>query len=57
MCFKKYYFKDEIIKGHNIFKINVIRRGVVFVSECFYKSVIENNLKGFKIELVYENED
>ena len=57
MCFKKYYFKDEIIKGHNIFKINDIRRGVVFVSECFYKSVIENNLKGFKMELVYENED
>lgn len=40
------------VTGNNIFKITDIPRGDVFVSEDFYNTVINNGLKGFKMELV-----
>ena len=57
MYFKKYFFKVDKIKNYNIFKIKDLRRGYVFVSDSFYQSVIDNNLRGFKLEQVFENED
>lgn len=56
MCFKKYCFIDDIVRNHDIFKIIDLRRGFVFVSERFYKYVLDNELKGFKMELVYDSE-
>lgn len=54
MAFKKYVFKEESIKGYNIFKIIDQPRGDIFVSEEF-KNLIDNNLlEGFMLELVYE---
>ncbi|RKM59591.1 hypothetical protein D6856_10270 [Butyrivibrio sp. XB500-5] len=55
MAFKKYVFRNEMIIGTNIFKIVDLPRGDVFVSEDFYNYVINNNLEGFKMELVYES--
>ena len=57
MHFKKYFFKVDIIKDYNIFKIKDLRRGYIFVSDSFYQSVIDNNLRGFKLEQVFEYED
>ena len=54
MYFKKYFFN---FKYYNIFKIKDLRRGYVFVSDSFYQSVIDNNLRGFKLEQVFEYED
>lgn len=53
MFFEKYEFIEEAIKGKNIFKISDLPRGDVFVSEKFAETIIENQLKGFKLELVY----
>ena len=57
MYFKKFFFKVDKIKNYNIFKIKDLRRGYVFVSDSFYQSVIDNNLRGFKLEQVFEYED
>lgn len=54
MSFKKYAFRDEMIKNKNIFKIIDLKRGEVFVSEIFFDYVRDNNLEGFKMELIYE---
>ena len=53
MAFKKYVFRDEAIEKHNIFKIIDLPRGEIFVSEEFYKAILDNELEGFKLELVY----
>ena len=55
MAFKKYVFRDDMIKNNNIFKIIDLPRGDIFVSEEFCNSILDNNLEGFKLELVYEN--
>lgn len=53
MAVKKYVFKEEKIKN-DIFKIIDLPRGAIFVSDQFCKLVKDNNLEGFKFELVCE---
>lgn len=57
MVFEKYVFKecDELVE-HNIFKIKDETRRKAFVTEKFKNVVEENNLLGFKFELVWDSE-
>ena len=57
MRFKKYYFKPEIISNEHIFKIKDMPLSAPFVSDEFKKVVEENNLTGFKFELVWDSEE
>ena len=57
MAFKKYGFREDMIKNKNIFKITDLPRGDIFVSEEFYKTIRDNNLEGFKLVLVYDSKD
>lgn len=56
MVFKKFEFKEKAVQGRNIFKISDFPRGDIFVSESIRETIEENNLKGFKLELVYEKQ-
>ena len=55
MAFKKYVFRENVIKNNNIFKIVDLLRGEVFVSQLFFDYVCDNKLEGFKMELIYES--
>lgn len=57
MVFTKYSFKmcDEL-KKHSIFKIVDEPRRGAFVSDKFKEAVEENELTGFKFELVWDSE-
>lgn len=57
MRFIKYEFLKSVITGKHIFKIvdEPLRRP--FVSDEFKKRIIDNNLRGFKFELVWESDD
>ncbi len=56
MRFKKYEFKEEMVKGKHIFKIvdEPLRRP--FVSDEFRQRIIDNQLTGFVFELVWDSE-
>lgn len=54
MRFNKYYFKQEMIEGYNIFKIKDEPLGKVFVTDVFRETVLNSNLTGFKFKLVWE---
>ena len=55
MAFKKIMFRDDAIKGRNIFKTVDFPRGDIFVSEDIYNVILNNHLEGFKLLLVYDN--
>ncbi len=55
--FDKYAFKEETIKDKNIFKSTEEPLGKAFVSEEFKRLVIENNLTGFDLKLVWDSEE
>ena len=57
MRFIKYYFKEDVIIGKNIFKISDEPKRKPFVSDLFKRRVEEYNLKGFKIKLVWTSDD
>ena len=54
MCFEEYSFIRDKIQGINIFKIPDEREGDAFVSETFKNAVEDNQLRGFKLECVWE---
>lgn len=56
MCFNKYAFIEEKVKGKHIFKIIDEPRRSPFVSDEFKKLVEESNLTGFKFVLVWDSE-
>lgn len=55
LAFHKYVFRSKQIKDRNIFKIPDERRREAFVSQLFYDTVVNNGLKGFKMELVWQD--
>ena len=57
MCFEEYSFIRDKLKGINIFKIPDERRGFAFVSEAFKDAIEDNQLRGFKLECVWELHD
>lgn len=57
MCFDKYVFKEDIVKGKHIFKIVDERLGNPFVSDEFRKKVLKSGLRGFKFELVWDSDN
>ena len=56
MRFIKYEFIKERVSGNPIFKIIDEPLKRPFVSDVFRQRVIDNNLKGFKFELVWDSE-
>ncbi len=56
MLFTKYHFIESVVKGKHIFKIIDEPARRPFVSDEFKKRVEENNLIGFKFELVWQSE-
>ena len=57
MHFKKYVFKNDAVGEKNIFKISDEDLGSPFVSQEFYDAVRDNGLEGFKLKLVYDDEE
>ncbi|KNF07337.1 hypothetical protein CLPU_18c00190 [Gottschalkia purinilytica] len=57
MRFEKYVFKEECVKGNNIFKIVDEPKSKVFVSDKFREKVLESGLTGFKFDLVWDSEE
>ena len=56
MRFIKYAFDEKKVKDVDIFKLKGFERNRPFVSDNFRNIVIENNLTGFKFELVWDSE-
>lgn len=56
MRFITYVFNEEKTKGMNLFKLKDEPLKRPFVSDEFRKRVIDNNLTGFKFELVWDSE-
>ena len=56
MCFKKFAFLEEKIKSEHIFKIKELPLFGVLVSDEFRQRIIDNGLKGFKFELLWDSE-
>ena len=56
MLFDKYVFIEEKVANIPIFKIVDEKRRDGFVSDEFKRIVEENNLRGFKFILVWDNE-
>ena len=56
MAFKKYVFREDMLKNRNIFKLLDLPRGEIFISENINNLIICNDLKGFKTTLVYEKD-
>lgn len=56
MLFNKYVFKSECVKGKHIFKIIDETKRRPFVSDEFRNRALENELVGFKFELVWDSE-
>lgn len=57
MRFIKYEFLEDVIRGKHIFKLTDEPLRKPFVSEEFRQRVLNNNLTGFKFELVWDSED
>ena len=57
MLIEEYVFIEAKVKDVPIFKIVDERTRYDFVSESFKEIVEENELKGFKLELVWDSED
>ena len=56
MYFEKYVFREDVVKGHNIFKIVDENLNPVFVSDDFVKAVRKNRLKGFRFAFKWDSE-
>ena len=56
MYFEKYAFLEDVVKGHDIFKITDRRTSHVFVSDRFAQTVEQSKLKGFRFELAWDSE-
>ena len=56
MRFKKYVFREDVVKGHDIFKIVDENLNPVFVSDDFVKAVRKNRLKGFRFAFRWDSE-
>lgn len=56
MKFEKYVFKSELVKNKNIFKIVDETRRSPFVSDEFRDRVLENGLRGFDFQLVWDSD-
>ena len=56
MYFEKYAFLEDVVKGHDIFKITDKRGSFVFVSDEFVQTVKRSKLKGFRFELAWDSE-
>ena len=54
MRIKKYEFKENMLKGINIFKLQGAKYKTPFVTEKFIAAVEECGLEGFKFRLVWE---
>lgn len=52
MAFTKYSFRQDIVKGYNIFKITDEPMRCPFVSDVFRKRVKDSNLKGFAFKRI-----
>lgn len=55
MAFKKYVFKEDMLRNKKIFKLIDLPRGDIFISEEINNTIFDSGLKGFKTILVYEN--
>ena len=56
MCFIKYVFLPKVVENVPIFKIKDEKTYYAFVSDEFKKIVEDNNLLGFRFELVWDSE-
>ena len=54
MNFKKYVFREDVVRGHHMFKIIDTPRSAIFVDEVFVNAVKEHKITGFEFELVWE---
>ncbi len=54
---RKYCFKSQIVKHHNIFTLTNGRKAYTYVTEEFVKIVNQNHLKGLSFKLVWEEAD
>jgi len=52
----KHVFKEEIVKDVDIFKIADIPRSTIFVSDIFRDKVINSDLVGFKLDLLWDSD-
>lgn len=57
MKFMKYAFIEEKVKDSHIFKITEFPKSYVFVSDEFRDCIMENQLKGFLFEKVWNSEN
>lgn len=55
--FLKYAFQKDVVENEHIFRIKEKPGSRLFVSDDFKKVVEENNLTGFKFELVWDSEE
>lgn len=56
MAFTKVSFCKEKIQGNHIFKLVERRFSSVYVSDEFRQRIIDNNLTGFRFELIWDSE-
>ena len=56
MIFQSYAFIEERLRGTDIFKIKDEPRRSAFVTDNFKNCVLENELSGFKFQLVWSGD-
>ena len=52
----EFSLKEKVIKGHKLFKIYDIAKGLMFVNEEFVEAVKSQGITGFQFNLVWESE-